>query len=313
MWLSEIKYDGYRMICRVDGGRVRFHSRNHLDWTDRLSHLVTAVEQLGVESAILDGEVVALQPDGTTSFQSLQNAFREGRGDQLTYYVFDALFLAHRDLTRLPLVDRKRILSLLLWGQQGPLRYSEHIAGQASEFFRQACQRHLEGIVCKRGDQPYRPGRGTDWVKVKCSHREEFVIGGFTPPGGARQGFGALLVGYFDSRKQLVYAGRVGTGFSDRVLVDLTERLTKLERRKSPFVDLQGVTGEAKGVRWVAPMLVAQVEFSEWTRDGRLRHPAFLGIREDKPAREVHRERAVAAASLEDRGARNKKSAGKRA
>ncbi len=311
-WLSEIKYDGYRMICRVDGAQVSFYSRNHLNWTDRLKHLAPAVERLGLESALFDGEVVRLQPDGSTSFQSLQNAFREGRGDQLTYIVFDLLFLAGRDLTRRPLVERKRILSQLLAGQTDPLRYSEHLIGQAPEFLRQACKRQLEGIVCKRGDRPYRPGRGTDWVKVKCSHREEFVIGGFTPPGGSRHGFGALLVGYFDGREQLVYAGRVGTGFSDRLLEELAERLEKIERRKSPFVDLQGVTGEARGVRWVAPKLVAQVEFSEWTRDGRLRHPAFLGLREDKPAREVHREQAVATKKLDGRGNRNKKNAGKK-
>ena len=198
-WLSEIKFDGYRMICRIQRDRISFSSRNHLDWTERLKSLVTAVGRLGLENTILDGEVVTVEPDGTTSFQSLQNAFREGRGDQLTYYVFDVLYLAGHDLTQLPLVQRKRILSKLLAGQKGPLRYSEHVVGQAPEFFRQACKRRLEGIVCKRGDQPYRPGRGTDWVKVKCSHREEFVIGGYTPPAGSRRGFGALLVGYFNS------------------------------------------------------------------------------------------------------------------
>lgn len=308
-WLSEIKFDGYRMICRVQGDRVGFSSRNHLDWTERLRHLATAVGRLGLENTILDGEVVTLEPDGTTSFQSLQNAFREGRGDQLTYYVFDVLYLAGHDLRQLPLADRKRILSKLLTGQNGPIRYSEHVVGQAPEFFRQACKRRLEGIMCKRADQPYRAGRGTDWVKVKCAHREEFVIGGYTPPAGSRRGFGALLIGYFNKQEQLVYAGRVGTGFSDRVLDELSKRLAKLERQQSPFIDLQGATGEARGVHWVAPRLVAQVEFGEWTRDGRLRHPAFLGLREDKPARQVHRERPVAVESLNKRDERPKKRA----
>ena len=311
-WLNEIKFDGYRMICRVERDQVRFSSRNHLDWTARLNRLATAVECLGLENTILDGEVVTVEPDGTTSFQSLQNAFREGRDNQLTYYVFDVLYLAGHDLRHLPLAERKRILSKLLTGQNGPLRYSEHVVGQAPEFFRQACKRQLEGIVCKRADQPYRPGRGTDWVKVKCAHREEFVIGGYTPPAGSRRGFGALLVGYFNSHEQLVYAGRVGTGFSDRVLDELSTRLAKLERQKSLFVDLQGVTGEARGVHWVAPKLVAQVEFSEWTRDGRLRHPAFLGLREDKPARQVHRERPVAVEDVKTRDTRPKKRARKK-
>jgi bifunctional non-homologous end joining protein LigD len=311
-WLSEIKFDGYRMICRVKRDQVGFSSRNHLDWTERLKHLATAVARLGLEDTILDGEVVTLETDGTTSFQSLQNAFREGRGDQLTYYVFDVLFLAGRDLRKLPLADRKGILSRLLTGQNGPIRYSEHVVGQAPEFFRQACKRRLEGIVCKRGDQPYRPGRGTDWVKVKCAHREEFVIGGYTPPAGSRRGFGALLVGYFNMRGQLVYAGRVGTGFSDRMLDELSKRLAKLGRQNSPFVDLQGVTGEARGVHWIAPRLVAQVAFSEWTRDGRLRHPAFLGLREDKPARQVHREQPVGVESLNNHDERPKKRAGKK-
>jgi len=292
-WLSEIKFDGYRMICRIQRNQVTFTSRNHLDWTERLSALAAAVGRLGLENTILDGEVVTVEADGTTSFQSLQNAFREDRGDQLTYNVFDVLYLAGRDLTQLPLAQRKQILSKLLASRNGPLEYSEHVVGRAREFFRQACKRRLEGIVCKRSDQPYRPGRGADWVKVKCSHREEFVIGGYTPPAGSRRGFGALLVGYFNNHEQLVYAGRVGTGFSERLLDELSKRLAKLERQKSPFVDLQGVTGEARGVHWVAPRLVAQVEFSEWTRDGRLRHPAFLGLREDKPPRQVRRERPI--------------------
>jgi bifunctional non-homologous end joining protein LigD len=311
-WLSEIKFDGYRMLCRIQRDQIRFSSRNHLDWTERLKSLALAVGRLGLENAILDGEVVTVEPDGTTSFQALQNAFREGRGDQLAYYMFDVLYLSGHDLTQVPLSQRKQLLSKLLAGQTGALRYSEHVIGQAPEFFRQACKQKLEGIVCKRADQPHRPGRGADWIKVKCSHREEFVIGGYTPPAGSRRGFGALLVGYFDNQEQLVYAGRVGTGFSDRVLDELAGRLLKTERQKSPFVDLQGVTGEARGVHWVSPKLVAQVEFSEWTRDGRLRHPAFLGLREDKPARQVRREQPIVVESLNDGNRKLKKQARKK-
>ncbi|HEY2892888.1 MAG TPA: DNA ligase D, partial [Pirellulales bacterium] len=292
-WFSEIKFDGYRMICRIDKRDVKLSSRNQLDWTSRLEPIVKAVRGLGVESAILDGEVVVQQPDGATSFQALQNAFSEGRQGELIYYVFDVLYLNGKSLVKLPLEERKQLLANLLGGPSGILRYSEHVEGNADAFFRQACKHKLEGIVCKRRDRPYRAGRSTDWLKVKCSHREEFVIGGYTPPEGARRGFGALLVGYYDRQHRLQYAGRVGTGYSDRLLVELSRRLKSMEQDESPFANLKGRTGQARGVHWVKPELVAQVEFSEWTRDNSLRHPSFQGLREDKAAKDVVLERAV--------------------
>jgi bifunctional non-homologous end joining protein LigD len=292
-WFSEIKFDGYRMICRIDKRDVKLSSRNQLDWTSRLEPVVKAVRGLGVESAILDGEVVVQQPDGVTSFQALQNAFSEGRQGELIYYVFDLLYLNGKSLFKLPLEERKRLLASLLGGSSGILRYSEHVEGNAAAFFRQACKHKLEGIICKRRDRSYRAGRSTDWLKVKCSHREEFVIGGFTPPEGARRGFGAVLVGYYDRQHRLQYAGRVGTGYSDRLLVELSRRLKSMEQEESPFANLKGRTGQARGVHWVKPELVAQVEFSEWTRDNSLRHPSFQGLREDKAAKEVVLERAV--------------------
>lgn len=299
-WFNEIKLDGYRMIARVSDGKVTLLSRNQLDWTDRLPYVAQAIEQLGLRSAIFDGEVVALLPNGASSFQALQNVFREGRGDKLVYYLFDLVYFEGRSLAKLPLEERKQILAEIVSGQTGVLRFCEHVEGHAAEFFRQACKHGLEGIICKRRDRPYVSGRGPDWLKVKCLHREEFVVGGYTPPAGSRTGFGALLVGYHRAPGELMYAGRVGTGFSDRVLDELARRLKALEQARSPFENLSGKTGQARGVHWVRPKLVAEVEFGEWTRDGMLRHPAFLGLREDKSAAEVVREQPVAADSLED-------------
>jgi len=293
-WLNEIKFDGYRMICRIEGRNVTFSSRNGLDWTARVPHLVQAARGLGVSSAMLDGEVVALAEDGSSSFQDLQNAFSKNRVGQLVYYVFDLLYLDGRNLMKVPLDERKQLLATVATHAQGPIRDAGYLVGQGPEFYEEICKRGLEGIISKRRDQPYRPGRSTDWVKVKCAHREEFVIGGFTPPAGSRIGFGALLLGYYDEQHELRYAGRVGTGFSDQTLEDLRKQLAKLQQAESPFVDLKGRTGQARGVHWVKPALVAQVTFGEWTRDGHLRHPAFLGLREDKAAKDVRRERPIA-------------------
>lgn len=297
-WYNEIKFDGYRMLCQVERREVKFSSRNGLDWTARVPQLVQAIRGLGLGSALFDGEVVSLESDGRSSFQSLQNSFADKRAGALVYYVFDLLYLDGVNLTKANLEDRKRLLAMITGDGLGPVRDAGFIVGKGPEFFTEACHRRLEGIICKRRDRPYRPGRGTEWLKVKCSHNEEFVIGGFTPPAGSRVGFGALLLGYYDAG-QLRYAGRVGTGFSDALLGDLAKRLKQDEQKESPFVDLQGRTGQARGVHWVKPKLVAQVAFGEWTRDGHLRHPAFLGLREDKPAEQVTRERPVPLKAVE--------------
>jgi bifunctional non-homologous end joining protein LigD len=291
-WLHEMKFDGYRMLCRIDSGQVQFISRNDQDWTARLKTLGAPAAELPVEQALLDGEVVALEPNGVTDFQSLQNVFREGREESLLYYAFDLLYLDGFDLTGVVLEDRKRVLAQLVAaiGSDRPIRYSEHVVGDGPVFFENACKLGLEGIVSKRRDRPYVAGRGYDWLKVKCVKREEFVIGGYTEPAGHRSSLGALLVGYHDGDSQLRYAGKVGTGFSERTLHDLLSRLQPLERTISPFSNLTGHSGPARGAHWVEPALVAQVEFSNWTRDGRLRHPSFQGLREDKPAAEVVRD-----------------------
>lgn len=294
-WLHEVKFDGYRMFAIIADGRVRFRSRNDQDWTRQLAELREAVTALPLRQAVLDGEVVVLDEHGISRFQLLQNALgREAGRSSLIYYVFDILHLDGRDLRELPLDERKAILHKLIptTKQTGQVRYSDHLVGRGRKLHRTACRTHLEGLVSKRRTAPYRPGRGRDWLKSKCGHEQEFVIGGFTDPEGSRQGFGSLLLGYYDGKRGLTYAGRVGTGFSTRTLRDLTPQLKRLERSTSPFA--QGTRQAAgRGVHWIKPSPVAQVRFAEWTHDGLLRQPAFLGLRLDKPAKKVVRERAV--------------------
>ncbi len=283
------------MLCRLDKGKARFISRNGHDWTVKFPELAEAASSLAVEQAMLDGEVVSLKADGTTSFQALQNVFQTGRTSELVYYVFDILHVNGFDVTGVPLEVRKEILKHALSGEHhGSIRYSASIEGSGREVIDKACHLHLEGIVSKRRGSPYRPGRGVDWLKVKCSKREEFVIGGFTKPSGSRSHFGALLLGYHDQGKKLVYAGRVGTGFNEKTLGTLHRKLSKLVQRGSPFSNLSGTTGDARDVSWVKPMLVAEVEFSNWTDEKLLRHPSFQGLREDKPAATVIHDEPVA-------------------
>lgn len=293
-WLHEIKFDGYRLLCRIAGGRARFITRGRQDWTMRFPRLAAAAERLPVKNAVLDGEAVALLPNGVSSFQALQNAFRDAATAPIVYYAFDLLYLNGRDLRALPLEERKKRLADLIQGAEpaGPLRYSDHIVGQGRELFREACRRGLEGIVSKSRDRPYLSGRGGDWVKAKCVQHAEFVIGGFTEPAGSRAGFGSLLLGYHDDHGPLIYAGRVGTGFDTRTLQELRRRLDKLEQRHSPFEEFRR-RGARWHTHWVAPELVAQVEFANWTDDGILRQPSFQGLREDKPADEVRREQPL--------------------
>lgn len=289
-WLHEMKFDGYRMLCRINGKHVDLVSRNEKSWTKRLEYLAHEAHRLKVQQAILDGEVVALEPNGVSSFQALQNVFSENRTHELIYYAFDLLYLNGYDLRPGTLESRKHLLAQLIGQGIGPFRFSEHIEGNGPAFFRQACQARLEGIISKRRDRPYSGGRSYDWIKVKCVQNEEFVIGGYTDPAGSRTSFGALLVGYYDSDGRLRYAGKVGTGFTNRTLIELLKRLEPLARKESPFVDLTRKVGVARSAHWVKPSLVGQIEFTEWTRDNRLRHPSFQGLREDKPAKDVVRD-----------------------
>ena len=288
-WFHEIKYDGYRALCEIRDGEARLITRHGKDWTDRFSPVAEAAATLPARQAILDGEVVVLEPDGTSSFQALQNALSENRQGDLVYFAFDLLYLDGYDLRGAPLLARKQALTRLLPGRSGNLRMGDHIAGDGEAFFHQACKFGLEGIVCKRADAPYRAGRGKDWLKVKCLQRQEFAIVGFTDPEKSRVGFGALLLAVNDDQGKLVFAGKVGTGFNDRTLRELRARMDKLEIDKPAFKNPPR-GAEARRSHWLKPKLVGEVAFTEWTREGILRHPTFQGLREDKSPEEIVRE-----------------------
>ncbi|MBL8825492.1 MAG: non-homologous end-joining DNA ligase [Planctomycetaceae bacterium] len=292
-WLHELKFDGYRMLCRIEGGRARLISRRGQDWTDRMLPVAEAAALLPVDEAVLDGEVVVLDEHGVSHFQLLQQTLGlAGKRERLIYYVFDLLHLNGWSLVDASTLDRKRMLQTIVPANEkspGLIRLSEHLLGDGDEFHQQACSAGLEGIISKRVAAPYQVGRTADWVKVKCRQAQEMVVGGFTRPEGSRVGFGALLVGHYTPDGKLHYAGRVGTGFDTQLLRELHRRLLKLEQKRSPFADWAG-RRSAHGVRWVRPELVAQIKFNNWTEDGLLRQAAFEGLREDKPAREVKRE-----------------------
>jgi bifunctional non-homologous end joining protein LigD len=319
-WVHEMKLDGYRMLCRIENRQVRMVSRNRNDWTGKFISIAKALARLPVASAWLDGEVVAMQPNGLSSFQALQNVLSLRDTSSLYFYAFDLLYLDGYDLRRAPLVERKRLLEGLL-PAAGALRYSSHVAGSGSDFFQQACRMKLEGVIAKRAQSAYVSGRGREWVKIKCILRQEMVIGGFTDPEGSRSGLGALMLGVYDPGGQLRYSGKVGTGFNDRMLVELRRRLDPLVQDRPAFANPP--TGwEARGAHWVKPELVAEVNFAEWTNDGTLRHPSFQGLRQDKNPRDVVREVPVnspdvtansmrAAAAKRKRAGRPKRPAGR--
>jgi len=293
-WIHEIKFDGYRMLAFVRDGRVKLVSRTANDWTRKFPNVVERLSALPVKTALLDGEMIALRPDGKSSFQDLQHALHEGRTARVVYQVFDLLHLDGYDLTRLPLLERKQALATLLARntKEGVVRYTDHVAGRGPEVYQQACRLGLEGIVSKQAAGAYANRRTRSWLKVKCTLRQEFVVVGFTDPQGARTGLGALLVGYHDENGRLTYGGKVGTGFDTRTLRDLSKRFAKLAVRESPL-QAPAPKSETRGAHWVRPEMVVEVQFAEWTSDNRLRHPTFLGIREDKQPSEVRRERAA--------------------
>lgn len=290
-WLHEIKFDGYRLIARVEGRAIRLFSRNGKDWTARFPSLVEVLADLEIGEALLDGELVALQPDGTSSFRLLQEALSANRTAGLIYEVFDLLYLDGYDLSEVELEGRKRLLRDLLASRgvlshRGQVRYVHHFEGRGEALFDEVCQLGLEGIMSKRRTSHYRSGRSADWLKIKCVQQGEFVVGGFTDPSNARIGFGALLLGAYDDRDELRYIGSVGTGFSAQRLRSLYQLLRELEMETPPFAFSPSLE-MVRGAHWVKPELVADIEFTEWTRDGVLRHPVFRGLREDRNPTEI--------------------------
>jgi bifunctional non-homologous end joining protein LigD len=282
-WIFERKLDGIRCIAIKDGSGVSLMSRTAHRMNEQFPEIAAALEREPAEDFILDGEIVAFR-DGITSFERLQQRHR--KRVPVFYYVFDLPRLHGEDLRELSLRERKARLRHAL-GFEGPIRFNPHRNGErGEELFREACRKGLEGVIAKRADSLYSGKRSRDWLKLKCHAEQELVIGGFTAPKGSRTEFGALLVGYNEDGV-LRYAGKVGTGFDQATLRELGARLREIEHEESPFAPFKPVP---PGTRWARPDLVAQIAFSEWTRDGRLRHPRFLGLRDDKRASEVVRE-----------------------
>ena len=287
-WVFERKLDGIRCIAIKSNGSVRLLSRNDLSLNGRYPEIAAALEHDRADDVVVDGEVVAFE-GSRTSFARL--ARRGHERVAVFLYVFDVMHLEGHDIRALPLRARKRLLRSAL-DFVGPVRLTPYRNRDGEALYREACRKGWEGLIAKRADSTYTSARSRDWLKFKCAAEQELVVGGYTDPKGSRVELGALLVGYFEDGR-LSYAGKVGTGFDRETLRDLSRRLRPLRRGGSPFADAEL---RERGVHWVEPELVVQVGFSEWTRDGRLRHPRFLGVREDKDAREVVREQAAAAA-----------------
>ena len=299
-WSYELKFDGFRACAVKDERKVSLVSRNGNELRSRFPEIAEAVKQLSVDECVMDGEIVALDEEGRSSFQLLQALELEGRKAPLRFYVFDLLQLNGKSLLQLPLAARKDLLAKVCNDASDAIRYSGEIGRDAGPLLAEVKKRGLEGIIGKLRNSAYEPGRrGGTWVKLKAVHEQEFVIGGYTPPGGSRKHFGAILVGYYDGNR-LKFAGKVGSGFNSRSLAVLHKKFQGEARDDCPFVDLpskqggqwiQGITPSMmKRMHWVNPKFVAQVRFAEWTRDEKLRQPVFLGLRDDKNSREVTRE-----------------------
>jgi len=295
-WFHELKFDGYRMLCHLHRGKARFWSRNGKDWTEKFPNLARALKAFPATTAILDGEVVVVDTAGRSSFQRLQQSM--GRGGKagataFVFEIFDLIYLDGYSLSQTPLRERKLVLEQLLASAKakGPLRYSDHVEGNGAQFFKQACEYGIEGIVSKLADSPYESTRNRNWMKTKCIKRQEFVIAGYTPSKKGFPGFGSLILGVYDKGK-LVYSGRVGTGFSIKQRLELQKKLDRISQSSMPLA----VKPKDPGLRdahWAKPQLVAEVEFTEWTADGSIRHSSFQALREDKKPAEIVREEAV--------------------
>ncbi|HZE13455.1 MAG TPA: non-homologous end-joining DNA ligase [Chthoniobacterales bacterium] len=300
-WSYELKFDGFRVCAVKDGGKISLVSRNGNEMRTRFPEVAEALKDFPADECVIDGEVVALDEKGRSSFQLLQGFEMEGRKPPIRFYAFDLMQLNGRSLTGLPLTARKELLAKICEGVADPIRYSGEISGDADVLLGEVGRLGLEGLIGKLRNSAYEPGsRSGSWIKLKVLNEQEFVIGGFTPPQGARQHFGAILVGYYEGKK-LLFAGKVGTGFNTKSLASLHKKLKSRTRDDGPFADLpskqggqwvQGITPSMmRKIHWVNPTYVCQVKFAEWTRDGKLRQPVFLGLREDKKPTQVVRER----------------------
>jgi bifunctional non-homologous end joining protein LigD len=287
-WVFEIKFDGYRMLCRAEAGEVMLVTRNGNDWTSRLPGLVQALRSMELPDGWYDGEIIMPGEDVPADFQALQGAFDSKRTGQIVYYLFDLPYCAGHDLRDVPLVERREVLQRIVERKpHANVRFSAVFDVPPQEMLDSACRLGLEGVIAKRRDSAYVCRRSSDWIKLKCKLRQEFVIGGWTDPKGSRTGIGSLLLGVHEDDGKLRYAGNVGTGFNEQTLRDLRRRLDALAAQRKPFDTGSGVPRDA---HWVAPELVCEVSFGEWTRDGKIRHSVFHGLRGDKPAEAVGEE-----------------------
>lgn len=298
-WSYEIKFDGYRILARIENGKAQLFTRNGHDWTAKMPRQARALEALGLDSAWLDGEVVVANEDGVPDFQALQNAFETSRADSIVFYLFDLMYLNGMDLSRVPVEQRRAALEAVLKQHEDEaLRFSSSFDQSATALLDSACSMKMEGLIGKRLGSAYVNRRSNDWIKLKCKHRQEFVIIGYTEPKGARNGFGALLLGLHDADSgKLRYAGKVGTGFNEATLQSILAQLRPLEVKK-PAVANPPTGAEARGVHWLEPSLLAEVAYAEMTREGSVRHAVFHGLRQDKPATEITQETPVEASQL---------------
>lgn len=289
-WIHEVKYDGYRLLCFIKNKKIQFITRNGKDWTEYFSPLMNDIKKLKIKNAVLDGEVVVLDKNGKMSFQALQATLKGKSTSTMQYYVFDIPYCDGYDLSHVPLLERKELLKQLFatTGNKNVI-FSDFIYGNGIKALETACKQKLEGLVSKKIDSIYEQRRSQNWVKCKCGKRQEFVIGGYTKPKGSRKGFGALLLGFYNSKNELIYCGKVGTGFSQKLLSEMLKKFSKNVRGTSPFANTDLIEKKSE-VTWLKPTFVGEVSFTEFTHDDILRHPSFLGLREDKEAKDVGKE-----------------------